>query len=220
MQVVLVKREKIYRFPFPIDETTTSYWLTDVDDDYNERNLISLEKIDDKWNLVSNSTCYIEVGEKQIKNALLSVGLFYSLKIVDANNNISSALLYVENEEKETYITYNVVQNGEYTIGNRDDQNIRLRSSVVNNAHAVLTKNEKGFFIRSLDTKYGIYINDNKTDERSLENGDIVCYDPKYLVTDTGFLKTRFIDDKASVVVLLMLLDYTSKNSDIIKSIF
>ena len=174
MQVVLVKREKIYRFPFPIDETTTSYWLNDVDDDYNERNLISLEKIDDKWNLVSNSTCYIEVGEKQIKNALLSVGLFYSLKIVDANNNISSALLYVENEEKETYITYNVVQNGEYTIGNRDDQNIRLRSSVVNNAHAVLTKNEKGFFIRSLDTKYGIYINDNKTDERSLENGDIV----------------------------------------------
>ena len=160
MQVVLVKREKIYRFPFPIDETTTSYWLNDVDDDYNERNLISLEKIDDKWNLVSNSTCYIEVGEKQIKNALLSVGLFYSLKIVDANNNISSALLYVENEEKETYITYNVVQNGEYTIGNRDDQNIRLRSSVVNNAHAVLTKNEKGFFIRSLDTKYGIYIND------------------------------------------------------------
>ena len=59
MQVVLVKREKIYRFPFPIDETTTSYWLNDVDDDYNERNLISLEKIDDKWNLVSNSTCYI-----------------------------------------------------------------------------------------------------------------------------------------------------------------
>lgn len=43
-----------------------------------------------------------------------------------------------------------------------------------------------------------------------IENGDIVCYDPKFEITDSGFLKTRFIDDKASAVVLLMLLKYAS----------
>ena len=46
-----------------------------------------------------------------------------------------------------------------------------------------------------------------------INNGDIVSYDSKFVVTDTGFLKTRFVDDKASVVVLLMLLDYVSKNN-------
>ena len=45
-----------------------------------------------------------------------------------------------------------------------------------------------------------------------IQNGDIVCYDPKFEITESGFLKTRFIDDKASAVVLLMLLKYTSEN--------
>ncbi|MCQ2771798.1 MAG: M42 family metallopeptidase [Bacilli bacterium] len=45
-----------------------------------------------------------------------------------------------------------------------------------------------------------------------IQNGDIVCYDPKFEITDKGFLKTRFIDDKASAVVLLMLLKYMSEN--------
>ncbi len=54
----------------------------------------------------------------------------------------------------------------------------------------------------------------NESDVRKLgiENGDIVCYEPKFQVTNSGFLKTRFIDDKASVVTLLMLLKYTSEN--------
>ena len=45
-----------------------------------------------------------------------------------------------------------------------------------------------------------------------IQNGDIVCYDPKFEITESGFLKTRFIDDKASAVVLLMLLKYVSEN--------
>ncbi|MBQ8206468.1 MAG: M42 family metallopeptidase [Bacilli bacterium] len=46
-----------------------------------------------------------------------------------------------------------------------------------------------------------------------IENGDIVCYDPKFTITDSGFLKTRFIDDKASAVILLMLLKYIKDNN-------
>ncbi len=46
-----------------------------------------------------------------------------------------------------------------------------------------------------------------------IQNGDIVCYDTKYEVTESGFLKTRFIDDKASAVVLLMLLKYVRDNN-------
>lgn len=36
--------------------------------------------------------------------------------------------------------------------------------------------------------------------------GDIICIDPKTQVTDTGYLKSRFIDDKGSVAVLLAAL--------------
>lgn len=36
-----------------------------------------------------------------------------------------------------------------------------------------------------------------------IANGDYICIDPKTTVTESGFLKSRFIDDKASVACLL-----------------
>lgn len=38
--------------------------------------------------------------------------------------------------------------------------------------------------------------------------GDYVCFDPKTTVTDSGFLKSRFIDDKGSAACLLALLKH------------
>jgi putative aminopeptidase FrvX len=39
-----------------------------------------------------------------------------------------------------------------------------------------------------------------------IQNGDIVAYDPKVVVTESGFIKSRFLDDKASVATLVHLL--------------
>ena len=36
--------------------------------------------------------------------------------------------------------------------------------------------------------------------------GDFICYDPKTTITDSGFVKSRFLDDKASAACLLTLL--------------
>lgn len=36
--------------------------------------------------------------------------------------------------------------------------------------------------------------------------GDFICYDPKFTVTDTGFVKSRFLDDKGSAACLFALL--------------
>ena len=41
--------------------------------------------------------------------------------------------------------------------------------------------------------------------------GDFVCFDPKTEVTDSGFLKSRFIDDKGSAACLLTLLDLAAE---------
>lgn len=39
-----------------------------------------------------------------------------------------------------------------------------------------------------------------------INNGDIVAYDPKVVYTDSGFIKSRFLDDKASVALLYSVL--------------
>ena len=44
-----------------------------------------------------------------------------------------------------------------------------------------------------------------------IDNGDFVFIDPKFTMTGSGFLKSRFIDDKARAVLLLLLLRWCSE---------
>lgn len=79
--------------------------------------------------------------------------------------------------------------------------------------HVYKDANSKSRDIDSLEVRLDEVVK-SKTDVEKLgiQNGDIVCYDTKFTITESGFLKTRFIDDKASAVILLMLLKYVKEN--------
>ncbi|MBQ7321221.1 MAG: M42 family metallopeptidase [Clostridia bacterium] len=51
-------------------------------------------------------------------------------------------------------------------------------------------------------------------DSRALgiEVGDIVCFDPRSKITESGYIKSRFLDDKLSVGILLGLAKYMKDN--------
>ena len=38
--------------------------------------------------------------------------------------------------------------------------------------------------------------------------GDYICYDPKTVITDNGFIKSRFLDDKLSAAIILAVLKH------------
>lgn len=44
-------------------------------------------------------------------------------------------------------------------------------------------------------------------------NGDFIVADPKTTVTESGFIKSRFLDDKISVAILFSLIDYIIENN-------
>lgn len=44
-----------------------------------------------------------------------------------------------------------------------------------------------------------------QTEALGIRNGDFVCFDPRTVVTDSGYIKSRFLDDKLSVAILLGL---------------
>lgn len=46
-----------------------------------------------------------------------------------------------------------------------------------------------------------------------ISNGDYICYDTKTQITESGFLKSRFIDDKGSVCAILTVLKYLHDNN-------
>lgn len=51
------------------------------------------------------------------------------------------------------------------------------------------------------------------TRKLGIEVGDIVCFDPRTRRTERGYLKSRFLDDKLSVGVLLGFAKYLSDNA-------
>jgi len=72
-----------------------------------------------------------------------------------------------------------------------------------------LPRNEDTMHVRLDEEVY------SKADVRKLgiENGDIIAIDPKTVITDSGFIKSRFLDDKISVSVLFAVLDYLKENN-------
>lgn len=69
---------------------------------------------------------------------------------------------------------------------------------------------------RSFDTTEVVIDEDvsNASQTRSLgiEVGDIVCFEPRTRITESGYIKSRFLDDKLSVAVLLAFAKYINDN--------
>lgn len=46
-----------------------------------------------------------------------------------------------------------------------------------------------------------------------IRNGDIVCFEPRTVITPSGYIKSRFLDDKLSAAILLTYVKYLKKES-------
>ena len=52
-----------------------------------------------------------------------------------------------------------------------------------------------------------------EVEELGLSVGDFICFDPRTLFTEKGFIKSRHLDDKASVGILLYAMKHIVENS-------
>ena len=50
-----------------------------------------------------------------------------------------------------------------------------------------------------------------------IETGDIVCFDPRTVITESGYIKSRFLDDKLSAAMLLALAKEIKDNNRTLK---
>lgn len=72
-----------------------------------------------------------------------------------------------------------------------------------------LERDEKSVFVildEHVSTAQEVY-------DLGIEHGDIVSIEPRYQYTEKGFIKSRFIDDKAAVGAVFALLDYLKENN-------
>ena len=63
---------------------------------------------------------------------------------------------------------------------------------------------------RTFDTTEVVLDTDVKAEELGIQVGDIVCFDPRTRRTENGYRKSRFLDDKLSVGILLGFAKYVA----------
>ena len=172
MKIILIKSEKIYGYKFP-NENILDYWIKDIDENNNSRDLIQLKKEKNKWYIRSNNICFLEKNKQKISKLELLLNTFYLVKI-SGINNYSTALVYVYEENDILYSSYEISEKGEYSIGKSNTQNIIINNEYISDNHATLVKDDNGFYIKTNDTKIGIYVNNIKVSSKRLETGDII----------------------------------------------
>lgn len=112
-------------------------------------------------------------------------------------------------------VNYNSLDGETVTVHTRDGKKYtglsvcKSHSTHVFDDARTLERNENTIII-SLDEK--VY---SAEDVRALgiENGDVISFDPHFEYTETGFIKSRFIDDKACVAAVLGALKYLKDNN-------
>ena len=172
MQITVIKKEKLYKHPFP-NQFVSTYWVQDKDEFNNERDLIMLEKSGDSWVLESNENCKIIDNGSEIPKAVITANQFYLLKILN-KDSMTNAMIYFANENDASYNAYQITSDGEYTIGTASNQNIILNGQNISEEHAVLIKEGNHFSIKAKDENIGVYVNDYNEKVKVLENGDII----------------------------------------------
>ncbi len=203
MKVILVKNDKLFKYPFP-SNNLTSYWIKDFDENSNERNLISIDKVDKAWYLFSNENCYLERNGRKEKEARIKLNEFYPIKINESEETISDALVCVCEENDKSFKSYAVTQKCDFTIGSDITKNIIVVNNNSNIApnHAILSKIDDYYRIKSVDNN-AVYVNNVRVNEKNLESGDqVFIYGFRLIVLDDYIVMNGDIKLNSDFIVL------------------
>lgn len=104
---------------------------------------------------------------------------------------------------------------GEYcTIITRDGK--KFRGTFLSNAPAVHVFKDASSMPRNSDNMHirldEVVKNDDDVKKLGIGTGDFIALDPKTEITESGFIKSRFLDDKISVAILFSLIDHIQDN--------
>ncbi len=169
MRISIIKKNQIADQLLPI-KVYGSFWLTDKDINGNDRPLIIIEAVNDKWLIKSDSEVTIFINKEKVTEAFLNNYEFYELKL----KNGETILIYCSPINDSSFFQMAIKSEGEITIGNSEDNNIIFNSSLIAPNHCKLIYKEKKWSIVDLKSDYGFYVNGKNLKTSNLKYGDVI----------------------------------------------
>ena len=170
MLVSLIKKDRIYSVTLPLAVNGT-YWVSDVDKNGNERNLINIDEKNGEWVLKSNQENKVIEEDRIIDEVVLKDYTFHYVQI----EKEEIALLYCAPVYEKNTVQLEVRNGAQILIGKNQMCKIIYNLPTVSDEHAKITFINNVWQIEDLNSKFGTYVNDERlSGTRILEHGDII----------------------------------------------
>ena len=173
MIVNLIKSKQMFSLNLPV-KVQGQYWITDIDKTGKARNLISVEAINGKWVVKSNSLAsIIDPSNNICKQVELLPDSFFYVKISNYNEKV---ILFAENMDSSRQSFTKIVVNGAsaFTIGRNRDNNICFANGLVSGHHAKLTYDGSNWSVFDMGSTNGVFVNGFRVDSQNLDAGDLI----------------------------------------------
>ena len=169
MLVKLVRNNKIKKFILP-EKVLGSYWLTDIDKNGKEKNLINIEAIQGEWVIKSDFETKIITSGGTIESTELEYSKFYFLKI---GSEKEFFYIYCTEVYDNSFEFFELKEFNEIYIGSDDKNHIKYQSGYFDEVFAKIFKLNNNVVIEDSKSRYGVYVNSKKIkSSHILEYGD------------------------------------------------
>ncbi len=217
MNITLIEKEHIFGLTLP-EKIKGRYWITDIDDNLEERKLLSVEAVNGSWVIRSNSIAKLYSGNNNYSDEiLLTDNAFYRVEIEDVPDKV---YIYTEceSESRQRYDKYLVNNDTEITIGRNSDNIICIHNNLVSSNHAILNYVSGQWTISDDNSTNGTFVNNARISTTVLNVGDVVYIVGVKIIIGSNFIAINNPDNLVSIdkrVLKDFLIDNTYINNTV-----
>lgn len=200
MIVNLIKPSRMFSLTLP-QRVKGQYWITDIDEKGNTRNLVSIEAHNEKWVAKSNRSIKIikaEGAEKVCVNeTVLTNESFLYLEL----ENEEEYVLFTEeiSLSRQTLVKIVVNEPQIITIGRTEDNCICYRNPFVSGRHATIAYDGEQWSIKDERSKNGTYVNSHRVSTRKLNPSEFIFIMGLRIVIGQNFFAVNNPDNNVKI---------------------
>ncbi len=198
MIINLIKSKQMFSLTLP-NKVKGQYWITDVDESGEHRNLISVEGIHGEWMLKSNNFAAIIDGNNEvIKKTVIEPQALLNLKIADSDERVT---IFVESidETRRRFRKVVVKDKDIFFIGRTPDNNFCYENRFVSGKHARLSYDGKNWQIFDNGSTNGTYVNGYSVTSKNLNAGDLIYIMGLKIIVGDNYLAVNNPDNKLRI---------------------
>lgn len=203
MKIQLIKNNHIYTYNLP-KKIKDNFWITDLDNFDNVRNLVNIVAENNKWFLHSNYETQIVSSNRNFEKVELLLYNFYTIKNENEDNYY---YIYCAPSAENKISKYKMIGNGNLVIGKAKNNNIIFNNILVEDVHAQLTFNNGKWNLIDNKSRFGTFVNNEKVaGQINLENGDTIFIVGLKIVVINDLLLINNINDSVYISSNLLVI--------------